>query len=159
MKRLFLTTPHGFVIFPTLAGPPCRTEFKLCCSDEVSKEGLLADRAHMILLVDDDDDVRETSADMLEELGYEVVQASSGHEALSMIDTLPDLEVMVTDIRMPGMSGLELSDLARVRRMDLKIILISGYFLPQPIQRRFLQKPFRTHELDQAIQAELGHSA
>ena len=109
----------------------------------------------MILLVDDDDDVRGTSADMLEELGYEVVQASSGQEALCVLDSRPDLEVMVTDIRMPGMSGLELSDIARGRRCDLKIILISGYFLPQPIQRRFLQKPFRTHELDQAIQAEL----
>lgn len=121
-------------------------------------EGLLADRSHMILLVDDDDDVRETSADMLEELGYQVVQAASGAEALSMLESRPELEVMVTDIRMPGMSGLELSDLARSRRTDLKIILISGYFLPQPIQRRFLQKPFRTHELDQAIQAELGRA-
>ena len=109
----------------------------------------------MILLVDDDDDVRETSADMLAELGYSVLQASSGPEALEVLDTVPGLEVMVTDIRMPGMSGIELSDLAHDRRRDLKIILISGYFLPQPIQRRFLQKPFRTHELDQAIQAEI----
>ena len=62
---------------------------------------------------------------------------------------------MVTDIRMPGMSGFELSDLARVRRETLKIILISGYFTPQKVERRFLQKPFRTHDLDQAIQAEL----
>ena len=110
----------------------------------------------MILLVDDDDDVRETSADMLGELGYDVVQASNGTEALAILDQRPDLEVMVTDVRMPGMSGLELSDLARRRRNDLKVILISGYFVPQPIVRRFLQKPFRTHELDQAIRAELG---
>ena len=121
----------------------------------LSKEGRLANRTHMILLVDDDDDVRETSADMLAELGYSVLQASSGVEALEVLDTVPNLEVMVTDIRMPGMSGIELSDLAHGRRQDLKIILISGYFLPQPIQRRFLQKPFRTHELDQAIQAEI----
>ena len=111
----------------------------------------------MILLVDDDDDVRETSADMLEELGYEVVQASSGQEALAIIEAWPNVDVMVTDIRMPGMSGLELSDLAGGRRRDLKIILVSGYFLPQPLQRRFLQKPFRTYELDQAIQAELAN--
>ncbi len=62
---------------------------------------------------------------------------------------------MVTDVRMPGMSGLELSDVAGRRHRDLKIILISGYFLPQPIARRFLQKPFRTKELDAAIRAEL----
>ena len=109
----------------------------------------------MILLVDDDDDVRRTSADMLAELGYDVVQASSGQQALDALDREPALEVMVTDIRMPGMSGIELSDLAHGRRSDLKIILMSGYFLPQSIRRRFLQKPFRTHELDQAIQAEI----
>jgi CheY-like chemotaxis protein len=109
----------------------------------------------MILLVDDDDEVRETSADMLGELGYNVVQASNGVEALAILDETPELQVMVTDIRMPGMSGLELSDLARIRRKNLKVILVSGYFTPQIIQRRFLQKPFRTHELDQAIQAEL----
>lgn len=109
------------------------------------------------MLVDDDDDVRVTSADMLEELGYRVMQASSGFEALKMLDRNPDLEVMVTDVRMPGMSGLELSTLAGARRRDLKIILISGYFMPQPIQRRFLRKPFRTNELDAAIRAELDH--
>ena len=119
-------------------------------------EGLLADRSHMILLVDDDDDVRETSADMLGELGYDVIQASNGHDALTILDQRPDLSVMVTDVRMPGMSGLELSEAARERRKDLKVILVSGYFVPQPIVRRFLQKPFRTHELDQAIQAELS---
>jgi CheY-like chemotaxis protein len=109
----------------------------------------------MILLVDDDDEVRETSADMLGELGYNVIQASNGIDALAILDETPDLQVMVTDIRMPGMSGLELSDLARTRRNNLKVILVSGYFTPQVIERRFLQKPFRTHELDQAIQAEL----
>ncbi|GAC1346015.1 MAG: hypothetical protein NVSMB18_27050 [Acetobacteraceae bacterium] len=106
--------------------------------------------------MDDDTDVRETSADMLEELGYRVMQAASGAEALDKLRENPGFEVMVTDIRMPGMSGLELSDLAGSRHRDLKIILISGYFLPQPIQRRFLQKPFRTHDLDAAIRAELG---
>lgn len=73
---------------------------------------------------------------MLEELGYRVMQAANGHEALHRLEENPDLEVMVTDIRMPGMSGLELSDVAGERHRDLKIILISGYFLPQPIQRR-----------------------
>ena len=112
----------------------------------------------MILLVDDDDDVRETSADMLGELGYDVIQASSGEQALQIIDDCPELEVMVTDIRMPGMTGFELVEHARTRRERLKIILISGYFTPQKVQRRFLQKPFRTHDLDQAIQAELKAS-
>src|SRR3954452_16879734 len=77
--------------------------------------------SHTVLLVDDDDDVRETSADMLEELGYIVTQAASGAEALAKLEANPELEVMVTDIRMPGMSGLELSELAGNRRGNLKI--------------------------------------
>ena len=95
---------------------------------------------------------------MLQELGYRVVQASSGHEALAVLEGLPQPDVMVTDVRMPGMSGLELAEMARQRRSDLKIILMSGYFLPQPIKPRFLQKPFRTNDLHAAIQAELRSS-
>ena len=110
----------------------------------------------MILLVDDDEAVRETSAEMLQELGYTVVQATGGHAALGMLDQHDSVEVMVTDVRMPGMSGLELSDIAGRRFQDLRVILISGYFLPQPINRRFLQKPFRIRELDEAIRAELA---
>ncbi len=108
----------------------------------------------MILLVDDDDTVRETSADMLQELGYEVRQADSGASALAMLEE-NGFDVMVTDIRMPGMSGLELSDLAADRHGNLRIILMSGYYQPQQLHRRFLQKPFRTLDLDQAIRAEL----
>lgn len=111
----------------------------------------------MILLVDDDENVRETSADMLQELGYTVRQAESGRQALEMLDKT-GFDVMVTDIRMPGMSGLELSEEAGRRHRDLKIILMSGYFQPQALSRRFLQKPFRTLELDQAIRAELDSS-
>ena len=116
----------------------------------------MAAKPHLVLLVDDDDDVRETSADMLEELGYHVMQAANGYEALDKLDQFPELEVMVSDVRMPGMSGLELSSLASERYHALKIILISGFFTPQPIRCRFLQKPFRTTELDAAIREELN---
>ena len=111
--------------------------------------------SYVILVVDDDSAVRETSASMLEDLGYVVLQATGGPEALDLVERHPELDLMVTDIRMPGMSGLELSDIATTRRSDLPVILISGYFVPQKINHRFLQKPFRTHELDAAIRAEL----
>lgn len=115
-----------------------------------------AGRSPTVLLVDDDEDVRGTSAEMLEELGYVVLQAESGSEALSIMEAHPQLDILVTDVRMPGMTGLELSAEARARRRDLHVILISGFFRPQAITCRFLQKPFRTHELDAAIRAELG---
>ncbi len=76
----------------------------------------------MILLVDDDETVRETSADMLEELGHTVLQAADGDSALVLLDEHDEIDVMVTDIRMPGMSGLELSELAGQRFLHLKIM-------------------------------------
>ena len=116
---------------------------------------VMHDEAYVILVVDDDPAVRETSASMLEDLGYVVIQANGGPEALDVVERHPEVDLMVTDIRMPGMSGLELSDIATAKRRDLPVILISGYFAPQKINHRFLQKPFRFHELDAAIRAEL----
>ena len=121
----------------------------------MTSEGVQTRVSRMILIVDDDSDVRETSADMLTELGYTVQQAESGSQALEMLGKT-SFDIMVTDIRMPGMSGLELSSLAAKQHQALKIILVSGYFQPQPLSYRFLQKPFRTDDLDTAIRAELG---
>ena len=120
------------------------------------EEPALSTHNPLVLLVDDDDDVRETSADMLEELGYHVMQASNGYEALRQLEEHRGLEVMVSDIRMPGMSGVQLSQVAAERFHGLRIILMSGYFNPEPITCRFLQKPFRTVDLDRAIRAELA---
>jgi CheY-like chemotaxis protein len=114
-----------------------------------------AGRSPIVLLVDDDGDVRETLAEMLEELGYVVRQARNGAEALSILEGQEKLDVLVTDVRMPGMSGLELSAAAMARRSGLRVILISGFFRPQVLTCRFLQKPFRTYDLDAAIRAEL----
>lgn len=109
-----------------------------------------------ILVVDDDADVREVIAETLVGFGYGVIQAASGEEALPVLAAHPDIKVLITDVRMPGMSGFELA--ARARSMDahLKVIVTSGYFLPQPIAERFLKKPFRMHELASAIEAELA---
>ena len=109
-----------------------------------------------ILVVDDDDDVREIVAETLKEFGYGVECASSGEEALTLLPSRPDLRMLITDVRMPGMSGLELADLVRRQRADMKIIIISGYFQPQPVQDRFLRKPFHMRELASAVEAELG---
>jgi CheY-like chemotaxis protein len=109
-----------------------------------------------ILVVDDDADVREVIAETLVGFGYGVLQAASGEEALPVLAERPDIGMLITDVRMPGMSGFELA--ARARRMagNLKVIITSGYFLPQPIAERFLKKPFRMHELASAVRAELG---
>jgi CheY-like chemotaxis protein len=109
-----------------------------------------------ILVVDDDADVREVIAETLVGFGYGVMQAASGEEALPMLQSNHDIRVLITDVRMPGMSGFELASKARGLDAGLKVIITSGYFLPQPIAERFLKKPFRMHELASAIEAELA---
>jgi CheY-like chemotaxis protein len=107
-----------------------------------------------VLLVDDDDEVRETAADMLMDIGYRVLLAESGTEALNLLEC-GGIDIMVSDIRMPGMSGIELARHAS-SRYKVKIILMSAYFSAQPIAHPFLAKPFRVKDLDAAIRAEIG---
>jgi CheY-like chemotaxis protein len=108
------------------------------------------------MIVDDDPAVRIVVAEFLEDFGYDVVQAGGGAEALDLLARTPDLRMLITDIRMPDMSGLELADLATQRRRDLKVILISGYFVAQQVERRFLRKPFRMSDLEAAVRDELN---
>ena len=112
--------------------------------------------AQTILVVDDDDGVREILSETLEELGYRVIRAASGEEALLRLDGRDDPDMVITDVRMPGMSGLELAEEVRGRGLCTKMLLISGYFLPQVVTERFLRKPFHMHELQSAVRAELG---
>jgi two-component system, cell cycle response regulator CpdR len=127
------------------------------CSTEHSKaitsEGG-SDRPRL-MIVDDDPEVRVIVAEFLEDFGYRVLQADGAAQALDLLSQTADLRMMITDIRMPDMSGIELAELAAKRQPDLKIILISGYFVAQQVERRFLRKPFRMKELEAAIRAEL----
>lgn len=109
-----------------------------------------------ILVVDDDPDVREILAEALGEFGYAVVLADSGDAALARLAQDRPINMMITDIRMPGMSGTELAGLARKSNPALKIVLMSGYFQPQTISEAFLRKPFHIHELASVVRAELG---
>jgi DNA-binding NtrC family response regulator len=109
-----------------------------------------------ILVVDDDPEVREILAETLIEFGYAVEQAGSGEDALPMLRNRPDIRMVISDVRMPGMSGLELVVEAQAMRPDLRVILMSGYFLPQPVAVRFLKKPFHMQELASAVLAELA---
>jgi len=108
------------------------------------------------MIVDDDPEVRIIVAEFLQDFGHQVIQASGGTEALDLLGRTPDLRMMITDIRMPDMSGIELANLATRRQSDLKVILISGYFVSQPVAWRFLRKPFRMRDLEAAVRAELN---
>lgn len=114
----------------------------------------------VILLADDEMLLRMSAARGLERLGYRVRQAADGEAALARLEVeCPAL--LVSDIRMPGMDGVELARRARLRHPGLPILLVSGYAEEQAravvpgMQVGFLEKPFTMKRLEQAVQALL----
>lgn len=102
-----------------------------------------------VLLVDDDETVRLSCADMLHELGYEVVEAASAEEALQLIKNNSPFDLLVTDHVMPGMSGVGLAQAVQKSRPGMPVLLISGYAEAQDLALELphLTKPFRQSEL------------
>lgn len=82
------------------------------------------------LIVDDQEDVLEMAVELFRTLGFEVLSANNGEDALEIIKRMPDIDLLFTDVVMPGMSGIELGQKARVLAPNLKIILASGYAAP-----------------------------
>jgi len=107
----------------------------------------------VILLVEDDDAVRALQSTVLTGSGFRVITARDGREALQLADANPELCVLVSDIVMPRMGGIELARRLRERFPQLGILLLSGYpgevdFLSSlPAQTEFLQKPVSPAEL------------
>jgi len=81
-----------------------------------------------ILLVEDDEDVRASSTEMLRELGYTVLEAANARDALRLLDSHPEICLLFTDVGLPGgMNGRQLADVARGRRSNLRVLFASGY--------------------------------
>ncbi|MBA2934441.1 response regulator [Sphingomonas sp. CGMCC 1.13654] len=111
-----------------------------------------------ILLVDDEELVRAGTAEMLADMGHEIVQAGSGATALAVLRSRP-FDILVTDYLMPSMSGLELAREARKLRSDLPVLLITGFAdladdRATDVAR--LAKPFQMDELARSIEAEVA---
>jgi signal transduction histidine kinase len=113
----------------------------------------------LVLLVEDDADVRTVIRRQLTDIGHVVMEAAAGDEALAVIENVPELSVLVSDIRMPGaMDGRRLAELARKRRPALRIVLVTGYADGLDVQggrhRSFtlVRKPCTKEELATAIE-------
>jgi CheY-like chemotaxis protein len=107
------------------------------------------------LLVDDEELARMSTADMLEELGYEVVEADCADQALRLLSDGLQPSVLVTDHLMPGLTGTELARAVRREHADVPVLLISGFAEVDEIAADLprLTKPFRQHELAMSLAA------
>ena len=120
-----------------------------------------------ILLVEDHDLVREQVTIQLGRLGYQVVVAEDGVEALEILKAMPDVRLLFTDVVMPrGLNGLELAAEAKKMRPDLPVLLTTGY--SEQLLRRsdqlgagmsWLNKPYLPEELAAKIRAALDGAA
>ena len=101
------------------------------------------------LLVDDEDIVRLSTADMLIELGYNVVEAASAEEALKLVDRGLKPDLLVTDHLMPGVTGTEFAREVQAARPGLPVLIISGFAEVEDVAPDLprLMKPFRAAEL------------
>ena len=112
------------------------------------------------LLVDDEELVRASTADMLSDLGYSVSEASSAEEALRLLEDGLGPDVVITDHLMPGMTGTDLAYVLKAREPSPKILIISGYADDDGIAPDLprLTKPFRQADLASSL-AELSDIA
>jgi CheY-like chemotaxis protein len=108
-----------------------------------------------ILLVDDEELVRDGTAEMLRELGHEVVEASGGAQALGKLGARLRVDVVITDYRMPRMNGVRLAERIRELHPSMPILLITGYsdFTSQTFDLPRLAKPFRQADLAARVNA------
>jgi len=113
-----------------------------------------------VLVVEDEQSVRDLTVKMLQKLGYRILTAASGAEAIEISRTHPGpIHLLLTDVVMPNMSGRQLADALRPHRPDMKVLFLSGYtedtivhhgvldqgvqFLPKPFSREVLAKKLR----------------
>jgi CheY-like chemotaxis protein len=108
-----------------------------------------------ILLVDDDDDVRDYTASVLEEAGFDVRVAARGEAAFRLLASGEPFDLLITDLAMPGWDGIELARRVKLLRPELKVLFVTGYSRRIAAERlagaEVLDKPYRRDKLLDAV--------
>jgi signal transduction histidine kinase/ActR/RegA family two-component response regulator len=132
------------VYLPRAHDRPVATATRAACPTPVP------DDECVVLLVDDDNAVREVTASLLKDLGYRVIEAGSGGAALELLDRVK-VDMALLDFAMPGMNGAEVAREIRARRPQIPIVFATGYAdaaaLMDESEDRIVQKPFDDQEL------------
>ena len=117
-------------------------------------DGVDGARRARILAVDDDTLISMSTIELLEDLGYDVVEANSGEEALEVLRCDGPIDLLLTDYAMPRMNGVELAEAARLLRPGLPVLVATGYAeLPTEtkLDLPLLGKPYREAQLEEAV--------
>ena len=118
-----------------------------------------------VLVVEDEDSVRMLIVEVLAELGYQALQASNGDGALAHIKSQTPIELLITDVGLPGMNGRQVAEIARESRPGLPVLFVTGYAPNAAIRSNFLDpgmemisKPFAMRDLGVKIGGMLAES-
>jgi CheY-like chemotaxis protein len=117
----------GDLVLRSVVGEGTQVAFYLPALGDGQPAAAVASTAEKALVVDDQDDVREMAVALFGTLGYQVISARNGIEALEALKNDRQIDVLFSDVVMPGMSGISLARQARLLAPSLKIILASGY--------------------------------
>lgn len=129
---------------------------------DAPREARPVEQGKTVLLVEDDAGVRDIAEGLLVEMGCRVVVANDGPEALRVLEASPEVDLLLTDMVMPGgMSGVELAEAARRANPDLKVLISSGYSGDQADIAgehglAMLRKPYAADSLSQAVRRALA---
>jgi CheY-like chemotaxis protein len=112
----------------------------------------------LILVVDDDDAVRETAVDLVESLGYRVTAAANAKEALRLVGD-DGIDAVLTDVVMPGMNGFQLAQRIRAIQPGMPIICVTGYADVMENDQHcdvVLHKPYRAATIERTLRSVLA---
>ena len=147
--------------------------FPVCRDDEQSVEQgesgteYAGKSSETILLIDDEEQIRDIGKNMLEKVGFQVITASSGEEALQLFKEEGErVNLVLLDLNMPGMGGFRCLKRLKEMRPDIKVIICTGYLDDETITKirelnveDFVHKPFRFSEILPIIRARLSNSS
>jgi PAS domain S-box-containing protein len=134
-------------------------------AEEMMMPESLPSGTETVLVVEDEEGVRRLIRDVLELQGYTVLEAASGESALERTEGFPHIDLLVTDVVMPKMSGRDLAEALKLLRPEIKVLFLSGYTDRAVVEHgvgasdNFLQKPFTPVALARAVRQVLDRPA
>ncbi|MCA1910070.1 MAG: cache domain-containing protein [Magnetospirillum sp.] len=157
----FVKQSHGFIRIDSKPGEGATLTILLPRAEPAprpeAREAAISDQrwpGRLALVAEDNEDVRQIMRRQLMELGFSVVEAESGDEALALVEQVEDLHLVISDIVMPGLSGVELAHKVKELRPQIAVVLISGFSFDGSEDRSdlvVLSKPWEKQDLIDAI--------
>lgn len=113
-------------------------------------------RKQVVLVVEDEPLLMMMAVDLVEEAGFEAVEATNASEAVQILETRTDIRIVFTDIDMPGsMDGMMLAAAVRDRWPPIEIVIVSGHRKPKesdlPLRSHFFSKPYEAREIVETL--------